>query len=225
MIGKSTGYSNASSTLKKIFDMHWESGVETNSKAGTAIMKSIRAELDKEKTYWKVVITKEGKRRFVKTSTPQAVGTIVNRDGITLNTKLRNFIQFRTYGTTGTTVVGVPMKSGRTEIRENGMIVDSTPVDGISKESINILNKLNSGVANNTMGSKTHSGGKMWTHYKDNTRGKSLDSFDGKWERRDFAARGRRSAMGTVSDILNKGYEAALARREKYTKQPLRKVS
>lgn len=224
MIGSSTGYSNASSSLQKIFDLHWESGVETNSKAGTAIMKSIRNELDKEKTYWKVVV-KDGIRKFIKTSTARTVGTIVNRDGITLQTKLKNFIQFRTYGTTGTTVVGVPMKSGRTEIREDGKVVSSTPVDSVSKESINILNKLETGQAINRMGSQTHSGGKMWTKYRDNSRGKSLEKFDGKWKARNYASKGRRNALGTVNTILSKGYQDALRRREKYSKTPMEKVA
>lgn len=210
--------SNVSSTMEKIHEAHWETGNETGSRAGYVIAMSQRGHLKKQRTKYSVEY-KDGARKIVKNENQRRpFGTIVNKQGKTLSTRLENFIQWRTYSSTGTTVVAAPMKSGTTEIRKNGKVVKKTRVDSVGKGSIDILQKLNYGL--NSSSDTIRKVNKPF----DWQGGKSMSRFRGTHQNSPmFMEQGRRDAMGTVNKILTAGFSDALKRRENI-KEPLRKV-
>lgn len=211
--------SNISSTMKQIYELHWETANEVASKSGRAIAMAQRNELLANKTYYDIEYV-DGKRRIIKTDTSRPVGKITNKQGIILSTRLENFIQWRTYSTTGTTVVGGMFKSGWTELREGGKVIGRTKTDSVGQGSINILQKLNYGLNSesnkiNTVNNAYNWGGK-----------KSLDNFKGTHTRGyGFAEKGRRNAMSEVNTLMKDGFKDALARREKYVDKKMTKVS
>jgi len=143
-------FSNVSKQVTKIHELHWETGNEVNSKNAAEIMKKTREALSSHTTKWHVIY-KNGKKKFIK-GAPRPIGQRFSYENqAPLKTSLQNLIQFRTYTTTGTAIVAGMMKSGTTEIREDGKVVSRTRVDGVSKESIAILQKLNNGLQGTTM--------------------------------------------------------------------------
>lgn len=212
-----TMYSNVSSTLQKIYEAHWETGNEVNSKAGKLIAFSQRAELERHQTFYGIKYV-NGKRRIVRNKTSRSIGEIVNKQGIALKTKLPNLIQWRTYSSSGTTVVGGLFTRGYTEKRENGKVIDRIKVDPVGRGSMSILQKINYGL--NDQSNQINSEGNPFSW--DN--GPSMEKFKGKHVAREFAATGRRNVMGEVSSLLKQGFSDALARREKYINEPMRKA-
>lgn len=212
-------YSNVSSSMQKIYEAHWETGNEISSKNGKAIAFAQRARLESKQTPYDIEY-KDGKRRIVKRNTTRNMGTIVNKKGTTLTTRLSNLIQWRTYSTTGTTVVAGMFKQGYTEVRKDGKVVDRTKVDPIGKGTINILQKLNYGL--NEDSSKVNKVGNPFTW----DGGSSMPNFRGTHTRAlNFAEEGRRDAMDKVNSNIKKGFSEALARRERFAKTKMEKVS
>lgn len=213
-----TMYSNVSETMKKIYEAHWETGNEISSKNGMAIAYAQRIALLKNRTKYRIEYVK-GKRTIVSRNRRTRVGAIVNRSGTTLSTRLHNFIQWRTYSTTGTTVVGGMFKSGWTEVRRNGKVTSKTRVQSVGQGSINILQKLNYGLnesstrINKVNNPITWNGGPTMAAFK----GKHMKAYE-------FAEEGRRNAMGAVNKNIKTGFTQALSRRENYTQQKMKKV-
>jgi len=208
MIGQPEVYSNVTESLNKIREAHWETGNEVNSKSGAAIMYATRAAMNTKKTHWSIKYV-NGKRRFVYSEKTRTIGEIVNRSGTILNTRLQNLVQYRTYSTKGTTVVVAAMKSGTTEIRENGKVVGSTRVDSVGSGSIDILQKLNYGLNSTSSAINMPSGSRAFDWQGKSSR----ESFKGKHKKMNFVEEGRRNAMGKVTGYINRGFEEALARR------------
>lgn len=198
--------SNVSSSLKKIYEAHWETGNEIGSKNGMAIAMSSRKALESKRTAYNIEY-KNGKRTIVKRGS-RPIGTIVDKNGRTLKTRLKNFIQWRTYSTTGTTVVGGMFKSGTTEIRKDGKVVSKKRVQSVGKGSINILQKLNYGLNKssdkiNKVGNKFDWQGK-----------RSMKNFRGSHTKGlNFMEEGRRNAMGEINKNLKDGFKNSLQRR------------
>ena len=215
---KHTIYSNVSESMKQIYEAHWETGNEIGSKNGQIIAFAQREALTQNKTHYDIEYV-QGKRRIIKKSTSRDVGIIVNKQGVQLSTKLDNFIQWRTYSSTGTTVVGGMFRSGSTEIRENGKVIAKTKVDSVGKGSINILQKLNYGLDTSSSKVNVVNNAYSWN-------GKpSISKFRGTHtEGYGFAEKGRRSAMGKVNDNIRNGFSVALARREKGIKAQMKKA-
>lgn len=205
-IGSHEVYSNIPSSLRKIYEAHWETGNEVGSKNGMAIAMASREALESHKTSYQTTVV-NGKR-IIKKSAPRAIGTIVNRRGQTLNVRLKNFIQWRTYSTTGTTVVGGMFKSGTTEIRRNGKVVSKRRVDSVGKGSINILQKLNYGLNQNSNRINKVGNPFDW-------QGKeSMKKFKGTHTKGlGFMEEGRRKAMSKVNKNTKEGFENAILRR------------
>ena len=174
-------------------------------------MNSMRNELSQQKTYWDVEY-KDGKRRLVKTKTARAMGRRINfRTGATEDVKLQNFIQFKTYASKGTTVIGGMFKRGKTEIRRDGRVVDTTMLDGVGKATIGILNKLETGVQDKTNNEYTP----MWKDEDGNLTPKSMATLEGTWKATRFATKGRRNAEGRVNGYMTSGLVEALRNRER----------
>ena len=211
MIGEASIYSNVSSSMKKIYEAHWETGNEVNSKAGAAIAEAQRKAMDKKQTHWHIEV-KNGKRKFIfNPNITRSIGDIVKRNGTMLGTRLQNFIQFRTYSTTGTTVVTAPMKSGTTEIRRDGKVVDRTRVDSVGKGSVSILRKLNYGLNGSSdkilQKEKNQSSDFSWQGES------SHEPFKGKHKALNFIEEGRRNALSKVNGYITRGFDEALSRR------------
>lgn len=211
MIGEASIYSNVPSSMRRIYEAHWETGNEVNSKSGAAIMKAQRAAMDKKQTHWHIEV-KDGKRKFIfNPNITRSIGDIVKRDGTMLGIRLQNLIQFRTYATKGTTVVTAPMKSGTTEIRKDGKVVGRTRVDSVGRGSISILRKLNYGLnrSSNTILQKESKQSSSF-----NWQGKSSrKQFKGKHEAFGFIEEGRRNALSKVNGYITTGFKDALSRR------------
>lgn len=207
-------FSNVSKQVAKIHELHWETGNEVNSKNAAEIMKKTREASSSRTTRWQTIY-KDGKKKFVKVS-PRSIGQRLSYEGQPLKTTLQNLIQFRTYSTTGTAVVAGMMKSGTTEIRENGKIVSRTRVDGVSKQSIAILQKLNNGIQGTT----------MWQDFQTKKlSNKSRPGFEGKWKALKYIEEGRRNSMSKIDSNIKQGFKDGLARREKYANMKTEKVS
>lgn len=207
--------SNVSTTMAKIYEAHWETGNEVHSKIGKNIAFSQRDELLKQKTKYKTLV-RNGKR-IIRTTSPKSFGEIISKTGSPLETELKNFIQWRTYSTTGTTVVAAPMKSGRTEIRRDGKIIGTERVDSVGKGSIDILQKLNYGL--NSTSDKINVVNKPF-----NWQGKeSMKRFKGTHTKgRMFMEVGRRNAMSKNDSIIREGFTNASQRKD--LEQPMRAV-
>lgn len=208
-------FSNVSKQITKIHELHWETGNEVNSKNAAEIMKRTRIALSSHTTRWHVKY-EDGKKQFFK-SAPRPIGRRFSYENqAPLKTSLQNLIQFRTYTTTGTAIVAGMMKSGTTEIREDGKVVSRTRVDGVSKQSIAILQKLNSGKQGTT----------MWQDFQTKKlSNKSRPGFEGKWKALKYIEEGRRNSMSKIDSNIKQGFKDGLARREKYANIKTEKVS
>jgi len=211
-------YSNLIASMREIHQVHWETGNQFHSYSGRAIMLSQRQAMKRETTFFKSGTTKNSKRKIVGTDSPQPLGERYDsRTGAKLDVDMSNLIQYRTYATTGTTVVAVAMKGGKTEIRKDGRVVSSTRVDGIGQRSIAILMKMNSGKKNPFVN---------WTT-PDGKVGGSIERFDNTWKKdRNFMEKGRKGAMFQVHRFMNEGMQKALENAGRDTKmQPMRKAA
>lgn len=208
-------FSNVSKQVTKIHELHWETGNEVNSKNAAEIMKKTRIALSQHTTRWHIKY-EDGKKIFFKSAARSIGQRFAYEDQAPLKTSLQNLIQFRTYTTTGTAIVAGMMKSGTTEIRENGKVVSRTRVDGVSKESIAILQKLNSGKQGTT----------MWQDFQTKKlSNKSRPGFEGKWKAFKYIEEGRRNSMSKIDSNIKQGFKDGLARREKYANIKTEKVS
>ncbi len=214
MSGTTEVFSNVSKSIAKIHELHWETGNEVNSKNAAEIMKQTRVALSSKTTRWQTIYD-NGKKKFIK-GAPRPIGQRVGYGGQPLKTELQNLIQFRTYTTTGTAIVAGMMKSGTTEIREDGKVVSRKRVDGVSKQSIAILQKLNDGKQGTT----------MWQDFKSKKlSSESLSSFEGKWKALKYIEEGRRNSMEKINTNIKQGFKDALQRREKYANMKAERVS
>jgi len=205
-------YSNLAASMQKIYEAHWESGNEAHSKMGFLVKNSMEKALRKHKTNYTIETNSSGKRMIVKQNTSHAMGDRFDRKtGKKLNIHMGNFIQWRTYSTTGTTVVGGLMKAGYTETRDEGKITGRTKVFGVRQESIDILEKISSG--------KT--GKAKWV----NPMGtESMKKFKGTHKPTNFIAEGKNSALSGASAKITKYYSDAIRRRDDLKKQPMKRT-
>ena len=208
MVGESNIYSNVPASLKQIYEAHWETGNEVNSQAGNAIKEAQRDALSSKKTHWHITY-ENGYRQFVYKNITRPIGDIVNRQGVMIKLTLQNLIQSRTYATKGTTVVTAPMKSGTTEIRRDGRVVDRKRVDSVGKGNIDILQKLNYGL--NGKSNKINRVNKSFSWQGE----ESKSSFEGKHKALNFIEEGRRKALPRVNGYIKNGFKDGLSRRAK----------
>lgn len=197
--------------MDKIYEAHWESGNEAHSKMGFLVKSSLEKSLRSKKTNY-TTKTVNGKRLIVKENTSHSMGDRFDRKtGRKLSVHMGNFIQWRTYSTTGTTVVGGLMKAGYTETRKEGKIVGRAKVFGVRQESVDILEKISSGKV----------GKAEWV----NPRGKkSMSRFEGTHKATHFIEQGKASALSGASGKIEKYYATAVKRRENFKKQSMEKV-
>ena len=215
---KHTIYSNVSESMKQIYEAHWETGNEVSSTSGKLIAFAQRKALEAKKTNYDIKY-KDGVRRIVKGDKERSVGVIVNKQGMTLKTKLSNFIQWRTYSTSGTTVVAGMFTNGWTEIRENGKVIDRERVYSVGQGSINILQKLNYGLNSDSSRINEVNNAYSWDY------GKSMPNFEGSHtEGYEFAEDGFEAAKDDVFRTIRDGFSSALARREKGIKAEMKKA-
>lgn len=197
-------YSNLAKEMNAIYLLHFESGNEAHSKAGAIVRKELVKSLESKKTNWTTKIV-NGKRLIVKGGS-HSMGERFSRDtGKKLAIGMRGFIQWRTYASTGTTVVGGLMKNSYTEKRENGKVVGRIRVHGVTQESVDILEKISSGVV----------GKAKW---KDYTSGKltlkSMENFSGTHKPTRFIEEGKRTAITKISSRMEKWYSDAVKNRD-----------
>jgi hypothetical protein len=209
MTASAEHYSNVSRSLIPIYEAHWETGNEVNSKSAAAITKQTRYVLEGNKTHWHIEV-KDGKRRFVYKDITRPFGDVIKRDGTFAKFNLSNTIQFRTYGAKGITMVATNMPGGQTEIRENGKIVSTKKVDKVGRGSIDILQKLNFGLDEESETIKGIGSGIHWFNQS------SHEPFKGKHTKGTyFIEEGRRNAMGQVHKYITQGFKEGIERREK----------
>ena len=210
MIHGFEAYSNLSKSLDKILEAHWESGLEAHSKTGFLVKDSMENALESKKTNY-TIKTVEGKRIIVKEKSSHSMGERFDKDsGKKLSATMGNFIQWRTYSTTGTTVVGGLMKPGQTEVRKEGRVTGTTKVYGVRQQSVDILEKIDSG--------KT--GKAEWVH----PLGKeSMPEFSGTHRATNFIREGKSNALSGIDGKLSTWLASAIKRRESFTKQNMEK--
>jgi len=212
MSGTFEAYSNLSASMDKIHEAHWESGNEAHSKLGFLVKSSMEKALRKNKTNYTIQTNKNGKRLIVKENTSHSMGDRFDaHSGKKLNTHMGNFIQWRTYSTTGTTVVGGLMKAGQTEIRDEGKVVGRTKVFGVHQESVDILEKISSGQL----------GKAKWVHPRGVV---SMKRFVGTHKPTNFISEGKSSALSGADSKIVKWYKDAVNRRDDLKKQPIKRI-
>jgi hypothetical protein len=213
MIHEFEMYSNFSKSMEKIHDLHWESGNEAQSKAGYLVKKSIERSLKRRKTHY-TIKTKNGKRLIVKEASTHSMGERFDRNtGVKLSATMGNFIQWRTYSTTGTTVIGGLMKPGSTEVRRGGKVVSKTHVYGVRQQAIDILEKMDSGKI----------GKAEWVHPKGK---ESMNAFRGTHEKHPahFIAEGQQSGINAAKFRIPRWTIEALANRENLVHESMEKM-
>ena len=206
-------YSNLKESLQKIYELHWEAGNEAHSKLGWDLKQELERQLRSKTTEYSIKKNKKGNRQIVKVAAHAMGDRFDAKNGDKLSVNMGNFIQFRTYATTGTTVVGVPMKAGKTEIRRDGKVVSSKKVFGIRQESIDILEKMSLGIV----------GVAKWVH----PRGvKSMKGFEGTHQKHpnNFIPEAKAKALSNASSKIEKEYSAALERSKNVKSPPMKKV-
>jgi hypothetical protein len=138
--------------------------------------------------------------------------------GKKLSVKMGNFIQWRTYSTTGTTVVGGLMKPGKTEVRKEGKVTGETKVYGVNQQSVAILQKIDSGnlaTKQKINGSKKEIAAE-WVHPFGT---ESMPEFAGTHKATNFIREGKSNALGGIDGKLSTWLADAIKRRENFTKQ------
>lgn len=204
--------SNLQKVLEKVYKAHWESGNEAHSKLGYQFKKSISTALTNKRTNY-TVKSVNGKRRIVKTAQSRKFGIRYDKAGNPLQYGMENFIQWRTYDATGTTVVGGVMKAGTTSIRENGRVVSSKKVIGVHSASVNILEKMNKGEV----------GLAKWINPSGTD---SMKRFKGTHEKRPrfYIDQGKSIVIQTAGAKLDQWLKEAVARRDGQKEPPMKKV-
>jgi hypothetical protein len=207
-------YSNLSASMDKIYQAHWESGNEAHSKMGFLVKKSLENSLKSKKTNWTTKMV-DGKRLIVQSGSHSMGERFSHKDGRKLSVNMGNFIQWRTYSTTGTTVVGGLMKAGYTETRDEGKITGRMKVYSVNQSSVDILEKISTG--------KT--GRAKWNKELGGYSAKSLKRFAGTHKPTNFIAEGKSSALTGASGKIEKYYATAIKRRDDLKKEPMKRTS
>jgi len=197
---------NVGAEMREIYNIHLESGNEAHSKAGFIIKKAIEDSLHSKKTHYTTKFV-NGKRIIVKNSSAHNMGERFSRvSGKKLDVDMGGFIQWRTYASTGTTVIGGLFKAGLTEIRRNGKIVKTTKVYGVAQDAVDILEKISSGKTNKA----------KWKDYKTGSlTTKSIDRFDGTHKGNHFIEEGKNRGISTIKSKLEKWYDDAVENRDR----------
>ncbi len=197
---------NVGAEMRAIYDIHFESGNEAHSKAGYIIKKAIEDELHKNRTHYTTKMI-DGKRRIIKNNSSHIMGERFSRvTGKKLAVNIGNFVQWRTYASTGTTVIGGLFKGGTTEIRRNGRITERTEVYGVTQDSVDILEKISSGKTDKAKW-KNYKTGKLTT--------KSIDNFDGTHKGNKFIEKGKSKGISIMKGKLEEWYDNAVKNRER----------
>lgn len=205
-------YSNIEASMKKIYEAHWESGNEAHSKMGFLVKKSLGDSLKRKKTQWSTQIV-NGKRLIVK-SAPHSMGDrFDHKTGKKLSTDLTGFIQWRTYSTSGTTVVGGLMKAGYTELRDEGKVVGKTKVFSVNQSSVNILEKISSGKTGHAQWNKEQGGYSV----------SSMKRFVGTHKPTNFIAEGKSTALTGADSKISGYYASAIKRRDDLKEEPMKR--
>lgn len=201
------GYSNLEESMKRIHDIQWESGNEAHSKAGYLYKKFLTRAMKRKKTTYTTKVV-NGKRQIVKTSRHSIGDRINHKTGQLMSNAphMSNFIQFRTYSTTGTTVVGGLMKKGYTEIRKNGKITGRARVYSVNQSSVDILEKMSSG----------RTGKAKWNKEAGGYSPESIDRFEGTHENHPthFIREGKAQAIPAIKFRIPRWTLAAIKARE-----------
>lgn len=205
-------YSNLEASMQKIYEAHWESGNEAHSKMGFRVKKSLGNSLKRKKTQWSTQFV-NGKRLIVKSDSHSMGDRFDHKTGKKLSTDLTGFIQWRTYSTTGTTVVGGLMKAGYTETRDEGKVTGRMRVFSVNQSSVDILEKISSG--------KT--GKAQWNREQGGYSIKSMKRFVGTHKPTNFIAEGKSSALSGADSQIKKYYESAVKRRDDLKDEPMQR--
>ena len=215
MSSKVEVYSNLEASMTRIHQAHWESGNEAHSKAAALTKKMMSHALKSKRTIYTTKIV-NGVRHIVK-SASHSMGDRIDHDtGRLMSTpNMANFIQFRTYSTTGTTVVGGLMKAGRTEVRRHGKIISTTPVFSVNQSSIDILEKISTGKTNKA----------LWNTKEGGYSHESLSRFRGTHENNptNFIAQGKRNAISAIKVRIPRWTLDAIKNRENIKQEPLKR--
>lgn len=208
-------YSNLEDSLQKINEAHWESGMEAHSKAGALTKKMMTHAMKSKKTVYTTKVV-DGVRHIVKSASHSIGDRIDHKTGQLMSTpSMANFIQWRAYSTTGTTVIGGLMKEGRTEVRRHGKIVSTMPVYSVNQSSIDILEKMSTGKV----------GKALWNKSKGGYSHESLDEFKGTHKKhpKNFLAQGKRNAETAIKFRIPRWTMDALKNRENIKEQPMKR--
>lgn len=180
-----------------------EAMIEQSSKAGNKTRLAVRRRMLQSNTDW-IQVYQERKRGRLK-GTKQR--TLIKREGLgkTLGTRvahrkgggidnpwnMMNFVTSFTMETTGTTVVGGVHKGfNPPKIRDGKIVGRMGRVNGVSKQTIAILEKLNSGAGGD------YENYLRWDGKKDSMFDKS------KWKKRHFFEKGWRDVKGQVVEDM-----------------------
>lgn len=214
MIHGFEGYSNVSEMLTKIYEAHWESGNEAGSRMGLLVKSSLDKALKSQQTIYTTKVVK-GKRRIIKTISHSFGQRIDRKTGKVMNTpNMANFIQWRTYSSTGTTVIGGLMKSGYTEIRRNGKVVEKSKVFSVNQSSVDILEKMDSGKI----------GHALWNTKNGGYSPLSKGQFVGTHKPTNFISEAKTEAFSGVDEKMTKWMEEALRNRDDIKQSDMRKM-
>ena len=216
MIPQIETYSDLKAAMTKIHEAHWESGIEAQSKMGWIVKDSISNAMKSKRTQW-TTERKDGVRLIRKSGSHELGERIDFETGKKMSTpSMSNFIQWRTYSTTGTTVVGVPMKQGYTERRENGKVVKKIKAYGVGKQSVDIIEKMSTGSV----------GIALWLEEGGGRSPISMKRFIGTHRKQpaNFIADGKNKALSGMRAKLNKWYKEAASRRDDINSTPMERL-
>jgi hypothetical protein len=204
-------YSNLQATLDKIHDIHWESGNEAGSRFGFKLKDSLENSLESKKT----IYTINSKGQITTTSSHSFGERKDRKTGKTLGTQsMKNFIQVRTYSTTGTTVVGGLMKAGWTEKRRNGKVIGRLRVYSVNQTSVDILEKMDSGKI----------GKALWNKKNGGYSPKSKPQFEGTHTPTNFIIQGKGKVVGKYSSDMDRYMAEAIKIRDDSKREPMEKM-
>lgn len=214
MIHETEVYSNLQAMLDKIYQVHWESGNEANSRFGFKLKDIMEDTLESKKTIWTTKVV-DGKRRIVKTNSHSFGERIDRKTGLTASTpSMKNFIQVITYSSTGTTVIGGLNKEGYTEKRRNGKIVGRLKVFRVRQKSVDILEKMDSGKI----------GHALWTTKDGGYSPISKDRFKGTHTPTHFIAQSKGKAVGGYESDMSRYLAEAIRNRDNLNQEPMEKM-
>ena len=213
MTGSVEIFSNLNSSMSKIHEAHWESGMEAQSKMGFVFKDSMEKALKSHKTQYTTTIV-DGKKIIIKSGSHDMGERINPQTGKLMDTpSMGNFIQWRSYSSTGTTVVGGLMKKGWTEDRKEGKIVGRRQVFGVGQNSIDILEKISTGKV----------GKALWNREDGKRSTKSMDIFEGTHVAHPtfFIKDGKNKAMNGARARLRRYLRDAIKARDNLKSEPM----